>query len=73
MNAFGFRPADVSPDSELLRGVKPSEIGVILAAARPPAERLFLLWKGRARYFYETPNGKKHILIWITPGRIFGG
>jgi CRP/FNR family transcriptional regulator, nitrogen oxide reductase regulator len=87
MNALGFRAADVSPDTELLRGLEPSEVDVILAAARPrrfsaksvithqgdPAERLFLLWNGRARYFYEMPNGKKHILIWITPGHIFGG
>jgi CRP/FNR family transcriptional regulator, nitrogen oxide reductase regulator len=87
MNTLGFRAADVSPDSELLRGLEPSEIDVILAAARPrqfsakslithqddPAERLFSLWRGRARYFYETPHGKKHILKWITPGHIFGG
>jgi len=34
------------------------------------------LWKGRARYFYEThetPDYKKLILKWITPGNIFGG
>jgi CRP-like cAMP-binding protein len=37
-----------------------------------PADQLFLLWKGRARYFVDTPNGKKLILIWITPGHIFG-
>lgn len=37
------------------------------------AKRLLLLWKGRARYFYETPNDKKLILKWITPGDIFGG
>jgi Cyclic nucleotide-binding domain len=87
MNALGFRAADVSPDSELLRGLEPSEIDEVLAAASAhqfsakslitrqdgPAKRLFLLWKGRARYFFETPNGKKHILIWITPGQIFGG
>ena len=86
MNALGFCSADVSADSELLRGLEPSEIDVILAAARllrfssksvithqdDPAERLFLLWKGRARYFYETLDGKKHILIWITSGHIFG-
>jgi hypothetical protein len=23
-----------------------------------PADHLLLLWKGRARYFFETPNGK---------------
>jgi CRP-like cAMP-binding protein len=38
-----------------------------------PADHLLLLWKGRARYFSETPNGKKLILIWITPGHTFGG
>jgi CRP-like cAMP-binding protein len=32
-----------------------------------------LLWKGRARYFYETPNDKKLLLKWITPGHTFGG
>ena len=87
MNALGFRVADVSPDSELLRGLEPSEIDVILTAARPrqfpaksvityqddPGKRLFLLWKGRARHFYETLNGEKQILMWITPGLIFGG
>jgi CRP/FNR family transcriptional regulator, nitrogen oxide reductase regulator len=86
MTALGLRAVDVPPGTELLRGLGPQEIDVILAAARPrrfsaksvitnqddPAERLFLLCKGRARYFHETPNGKKHILIWITPGHIFG-
>jgi CRP-like cAMP-binding protein len=38
-----------------------------------PADHLLLLWKGRARYFFETPNGKKLIMIWITPGHSFGG
>jgi CRP-like cAMP-binding protein len=37
-----------------------------------PADHLLLLWKGRARYFYETPNDRKLILKWITPGHIFG-
>src|SRR5215470_10349608 len=72
---------------ELLRGLSPKEIDLILAAARrrrfpaksvmtyqgEPADYLLLLWKGRARYFYETPNDKKLILKWITPGQIFGG
>jgi CRP/FNR family transcriptional regulator len=86
MNPAGPRAIDVPPDDELLRGLKNEEIDLILAAARPlrfsakslitcrgePADRLFLLWKGRARYFLETPDGKKLILIWITPGHIFG-
>jgi CRP/FNR family transcriptional regulator, nitrogen oxide reductase regulator len=77
---------DAPPDNELLRGLEQQEVDVILAAARPrrfsaksiiicqgrPADRLCLLSKGRARYFYDTIDGKKLILVWITPGRIFG-
>jgi CRP/FNR family transcriptional regulator, nitrogen oxide reductase regulator len=38
-----------------------------------PAEDLFLLVKGRARFFQITEEGKKLILHWLTPGDIFGG
>jgi CRP-like cAMP-binding protein len=72
---------------ELLSGLGQKEIDLILAAAKrrrfsaksvmtyqdDPADHLLMLWKGRARYFFETPNGKKLILRWITPGDIFGG
>ena len=72
---------------ELLRGLGQKEIDLILSAAKrrrfsaksvmtyqnEPADHLLLLWKGRARYFFETPNGKKLILRWITPSDIFGG
>jgi CRP-like cAMP-binding protein len=72
---------------ELLRGLGQKEIDLILAAAKrrrfsaksvmtyqdEPADHLLMLWKGRARYFFETPNGKKLILRWITPSDIFGG
>ena len=72
---------------ELLRGLGQKEIDLILAAAKrrrfsaksvmtyqdEPADHLLLLWKGRARYFFETRNGKKLILRWITPSDIFGG
>ena len=87
MSAWEFRASDAPPEIELLRGLKPREFDLIIAAGRPcrfpsnsvmtyqgePAKRLLLLWKGRARYFYETPNDKKFILKWITPGHIFGG
>src|SRR5215469_6875538 len=77
---------DVRPNIELLRGLKPQEINFILSAAKSrrvpaksvmtfqdePADHLLLLWKGRARYFFETPSGKKLIMIWITPGHAFG-
>ena len=38
-----------------------------------PADRLFLLTKGRARFFSITEEGKKLILLWLPPGEIFGG
>lgn len=86
MTATKFHAGDVPPASELLRGLKQKEINLILAAGRPrqfsrksvmthqgqPADHLLLLCKGRARYFFETPKGKRVNLIWITPGHIFG-
>jgi CRP-like cAMP-binding protein len=87
MSALESRAFNVRPSIELLRGLKPYEADLILASARTrrvpakslmtyqgePADNLLLLWKGRARYFFETPNGKKLILMWITPGHAFGG
>jgi CRP-like cAMP-binding protein len=87
MSASKPRADNVSPNIDLLRGFKRHETDLILAAARvrrfpakslmthqgEPADHLLLLWKGRARYFFETPNGKKLIMIWITPGHSFGG
>jgi CRP-like cAMP-binding protein len=86
MTALGLRGVDISPSNELLRGLSPPEIDLILTAAKPrrfsaksvityqgePADRLFLLAKGRARYFYDGVDGKKLILRWITPGHILG-
>jgi len=37
-----------------------------------PADRLFLLLRGSARFFFLTPNGKKVYLHWLSPGEIFG-
>jgi CRP-like cAMP-binding protein len=38
-----------------------------------PAEELFLLTNGHARYFYLTQDGHKTLLLWLTPGDILGG
>jgi CRP-like cAMP-binding protein len=87
MSALKFRSDDAPANIELLRGLKPVEIDLILTSARrrrfpaksimtyqgEPADYLLLLWKGRARYFYETPGDKRLILKWIIPGNIFGG
>jgi CRP/FNR family transcriptional regulator, nitrogen oxide reductase regulator len=87
MNALEFRATHVPPNTEFLRGLEPQEINVILAAGKPrrfsakcvmtnqgePADHLLLLWKGRARYFFETQNGKKLNMRPITPGYVYGG
>ena len=70
-----------------LDGLTPCEIKVVMAAASQrhflakcvvvnqghPADHLFLLTKGRARFFFNTREGKKVALFWLTPGEIFGG
>src|ERR1700741_2732835 len=78
--AGGFR-------SPFLDGLPPAEVSLILSAATQrrfsadsvvisqgqPAAVLFLLTKGRARYFYITSDGRKLLLPWIMPGEVFGG
>lgn len=86
MNALHLQADTFPHDIQLLHGLKPNEINSVLAAAKrqrysakyvvtsqgQPADQFFLLWKGRARHFLETPDGKKMILKWITPGQVFG-
>lgn len=38
-----------------------------------PANQLFLLVKGSARFFFLTPKGQKVYLIWLRSGEVFGG
>lgn len=73
--------------SRFLDGFPPGDLKLVLAAARQrhflpnsvvanqghPADHLFLLTRGRARFFFNTHEGKKIILHWLTPGEIFGG
>jgi CRP-like cAMP-binding protein len=87
MIAGEFRAEHARGKVELFQGLPDREVDLILAAAKSrrrlaksvithqgePADHLYLLWTGRARYFFETHNGKKLILRWITPGDIFGG
>jgi CRP-like cAMP-binding protein len=87
MTAWAFRVDDRPQSIELLRGLKPHESDMVLRAGRrrrfstksvmtyqgEPADHLLLLWKGRARYFYETSSEKRLLLKWITPGQTFGG
>ncbi len=71
----------------LLEGLSESAQNTILAAASyrrfsghsvvasegEPADQLFLVIKGTARYFVITPQGRKVYLLWLVPGEIFGG
>ncbi len=70
-----------------LDGFSPADLNTVISAAKHrhyfansvivnqghPAEYVYLLVSGRARYFYVTPDGRKSILLWIPPGEIFGG
>jgi CRP-like cAMP-binding protein len=74
-------------NSRFLEGLAKPERESILAAATlqrfdansvvtsqgQPADYLFLLTKGRARFFSITEEGQKLILLWLPPGEIFGG
>jgi CRP-like cAMP-binding protein len=86
MSPLQFRSAGAQ-NIELLRGLRPQDVDLILKSARQrryPARTVMThqggriddiraLSQGRARYFYETPTGKKLILNWITPGQTFAG
>jgi len=37
-----------------------------------PADRLYLLLRGSARFFFLAPDGTKIYLHWLAPGEIFG-
>jgi CRP-like cAMP-binding protein len=38
-----------------------------------PAENLFLLTKGRARYFFDEQGGQHILLHWLAAGELIGG
>jgi CRP-like cAMP-binding protein len=91
-NAATMKPSSFGIPTErvefrFLKGLQPSEIDAILAAARhrryamnsvvidqgEPADYFFLLTKGCARVFFITQQGRKVLLRWLAPGEILGG
>ena len=72
--------------SPFLEGLSTQELESVLEAATyrkckansviidqdHPANQLFLLLAGRARFFFITEKGQKIIHLWIAPGEIFG-
>jgi CRP-like cAMP-binding protein len=47
--------------------------GTVLASQGTPANSLFLLVSGRARFFVLTPDGHKIVLMWLPVGEVIGG
>jgi CRP/FNR family transcriptional regulator, nitrogen oxide reductase regulator len=74
-------------EPRFLEGLTPPQLQAVLAAAAVrqylansviinqghPPEHVFLLLKGRARYFFLAPNGQKLLLLWLPPGEMLGG
>jgi len=85
-SVLAFRDVDVPPGTKLLRGLTPPEVDLVLGSATPrryhaksviyrqgdPNQSVMFLREGRARFFYETDNGKKLILRWILRGDVLG-
>jgi len=78
---------DLKIQSPFLEGLRPAEVDDVLAATTwrhcrantvltrqgAPANHLYMLVEGRARYFVETHNGQKLLLMWVVPGGMIGG
>jgi len=78
---------DGTTESQFLRGLTASELALVLGKARTrraprnkivvqqddPAEQLFLITRGQARYFFITEQGRKIVLFTLLPGDVFGG
>ena len=87
MPGSGIASASVEIRSQFLDGLVPADRKTILAAATQrrflanseitnqghPADHLFLLRKGLARYFFVTGEGKKLLFRWLGPEDLFGG
>jgi CRP/FNR family transcriptional regulator, nitrogen oxide reductase regulator len=83
MNLLPFAGTLKSP---FLAGLAEPDLNTVLSAASrrnfpaktivteegDPAEHLYLLLSGRARYFFLTDEGRKVILHWLVPGEIVG-
>jgi CRP-like cAMP-binding protein len=87
MPATGIATLPAGLKSRLFEGIEQSALEIIRGAATErrflansvitnqgnPAEHLFLLTSGRARYFFITEEGRKTLLLWLTQGEIVGG
>src|ERR1700757_4989105 len=86
MPGSGIASVSVEFRSQFLDGLSPADRKTILAAATQrrflansvitnqghPADHLFLLRKGLARYFFVTGEGKKLLFRWLGTEDLFG-
>src|SRR5215471_9527078 len=55
-----------------LAAYRKCEANSVIIDQDDPANHLYLLLTGRARFFFITESGQKIIHLWIAPGEIFG-
>jgi CRP-like cAMP-binding protein len=87
MPATGIAAVPTGLKSRFFEGIAQRDLAIILATATErrflansiitnqgnPAEHLYLLTSGRARYFFITEEGQKTLLLWLPQGEIIGG
>ncbi len=87
MPASGIAAVSPGPRSHFFDGLTPAARKAILASATRrrlfansvitnqghPADHLFLLTSGLARFFFLTEQGQKLLFQWVGPGDLFGG
>jgi CRP/FNR family transcriptional regulator, nitrogen oxide reductase regulator len=85
--ASGIAAVSLGLRSHFLDGLTATDRKMMLAAATKrryfansvmtnqghPADHLFLLTEGLARFFFVTEEGRKLLFRWIGPGDLFGG
>ena len=65
----------VQDRKQVLAGAKPRRFAAnsVITNQGHPADSLFLLTKGRARYFFDEHGGRHILLHWLAVGELIGG
>jgi CRP-like cAMP-binding protein len=65
----------VQDRKQVLAGAKPRRFAAnsVITNQGHPADSLFLLTKGRARYFFDEQGGRHILLHWLAVGELIGG
>ena len=69
---LNHRPKSARDDILATAFVQRFPRNAVVVSQDDAADRLFLLLKGSARFFFITPDGRKVYLLWLSPGDIFG-